>query len=132
MAGQHGGPPHAATAQPGRPRYALSGGQPQLQRQSSAGAQPQPGASHSYAMSGTDLVYGPTQCPVLTWCIVRRDVRYWHRNVPTRCPGGREGEEAAGACPQVAYPICLRARAAMSGTDVAYGPTSTVRCAVLA
>lgn len=35
MAGQHGGPPHAATAQPG--------GQPQLQRQSSAGAQPQPG-----------------------------------------------------------------------------------------
>eukprot|EP00961_Rhodomonas_salina_P218373 2950771-Rhodomonas_salina.1 len=85
-----------------------------------------------YAMSGTDMVYRATRCPVLTWCIVLRDVRYWLAHAAARCPA-----------PDVHHPlhrgkstIALRTCYAMFGTDPAYRSALSayaraVRCQVL-
>eukprot|EP00961_Rhodomonas_salina_P096507 1298045-Rhodomonas_salina.2 len=67
---------------------------------------------------GTDGAYGATRCPVLTERMVLRDARYWPRVWCCRQARYAGTDRAYG----------LRARYAMSGTDVAYGATRAYQC----
>eukprot|EP00961_Rhodomonas_salina_P218354 2950608-Rhodomonas_salina.1 len=74
----------------------------------------------SYAMSGTDVAYGPVSLrasDVLSGSDRRSSrPRYWHS---VWCNTMSGTGTAYGA-------VCLRSRYAMSGTDMAYGAASTL------